>query len=101
MKTINNVDDLSDDLCLINFIHLEIGLIKCPKNARRTEKNCNVAQIYIGCFLKFPPQLNVYCRIYKLFVMRYALRKQDKIKAVLETGYYGGIYNWLYYKRKK
>lgn len=22
-------------------------------------------------------------------------------KAVLETGYYGGIYNWLYYKRKK
>ena len=33
--------------------------------------------------------------------MRYALRKQDKIKAVLETGYYGGIYNWLYYKRKK
>ena len=24
--------------------------------------------------------------------MRYALRKQDKIKAVLETGYYGEIY---------
>lgn len=22
-------------------------------------------------------------------------------KAVLETGYYGGIYDWLYYKRKK
>lgn len=69
---------------MINFIHLEIGLIKCPKNARRTENNCNVAQIYIGCFLKFPPQLNVYCRIYKLFVMRYALRKQDKIKAHFE-----------------
>lgn len=66
-----------------------------------TEKNCNVAQIYIGCFLKFPPQLNVYCRIYKLFVMRYALRKQDKIKAVLETGYYGEIYKWLYYQSKK
>lgn len=46
-----------------------------------------MAQIYIGCFLKFPPQLNVYCRIYKLFVMRYALIKQDKIKAVLGNEY--------------
>lgn len=86
MKTINNIDDLSES-AIKNFIHLEIGLIKCPKNARKTEKNCNVAQIYIGCFLKFPPQLNVYCRIYKLFVMRYALRKQDKIKAVLGNEY--------------
>lgn len=33
--------------------------------------------------------------------MRYALRKQDKIKAVLETGYYGEIYKWLYYQIKK
>ena len=33
--------------------------------------------------------------------MRYALRKQDKIKAVLETEYYGGIYKWLYYQSKK
>lgn len=33
--------------------------------------------------------------------MRYALRKQDKIKAVLETGYYGEIYKWLYYQSKK
>lgn len=32
--------------------------------------------------------------------MRYALRKQDKIKAVLETGYYGEIYKWLYYHSK-
>ena len=54
------------------------------KNARRTERNYNAVPIYIGYFLKFPPQLNVYCKTYKQFVMRYALRKQEKIKAYFE-----------------
>lgn len=33
--------------------------------------------------------------------MRYALRKQDKIKAVLETGYYGEIYKMVVFQSKK
>lgn len=57
------------------------------KNARRTERNYNAVLIYIGYFLKFPPQLNVYCKTYKQFVMRYALRKQEKIKEVLGKEY--------------
>lgn len=57
------------------------------KNARRTERNYNAVPIYIGYFLKFQPQLNVYCKTYKQFVMRYALRKQEKIKEVLGKEY--------------
>lgn len=57
------------------------------KDARRTERNYNAVPIYIGYFLKFPPQLNVYCKTYKQFVMRYALRKQEKIKEVLGKEY--------------
>lgn len=86
MKTISNIDDLSESAInkLYSFRNWADKMSeKCPEDG----KELHVAQIYIGCFLKFPPQLNVYCRIYKLFVMRYALRKQDKIKAVLGNEY--------------
>lgn len=86
MKTISNIDDLSESAInkLYSFRNWADKMSeKCPEDGKELQCGTNLHWF----FLKFPPQLNVYCRIYKLFVMRYALRKQDKIKAVLGNEY--------------
>lgn len=110
MKTINNVDDLSDDLCLYCPLDDgEKGTHGVPNGYISCEGKTNVpipidhafnkvGDAYIDITFEFALHENP--SIYEYVTFGEYDAKTIR-KAALETGYYGEIYKWLYYQSKK